>query len=301
MKVLVTGATGFVGRQVSHSLLKRGHEVAGPRSSSEGHAGTINRLDLFDSVAVDSFLSAERPEGLIHLAWETNPGTYWESPANLTWTAASLRLLESFSRHGGKRAVIAGTSAEYSWEGEGDLAEASTDLTPNSLYGISKDSLRRILEAWAPGAGVSLAWGRLFCPFGPYEKPSRLIPKTILKLHAREEIAFDSGSLIRDFLHVEDLGAAFAALFDSGVEGAVNLASGEGLSVREVLSTIGECLGRIDQIKFDVQPDPEGQPPRIVAAIQRLRNEVNWSPTRTTRQRLAETCDWWTGHADISL
>jgi UDP-glucuronate decarboxylase len=294
MKIFLTGATGFVGRQVRHFLLEQGHEVVGtsPRLTIN-HAITSNRVDLFDSVAVDNFLAAESPEGLIHLAWDTTPGTYWESSANLTWTAASLRLLESFSRHGGKRAVIAGTSAEYSWAGEDDLTEALTDLTSDSLYGISKDSLRRILEAWAPGAGISLTWGRIFCPFGPNEKSSRLIPKLILKLNGGEELEFDSGSIIRDFLHVEDLGAAFAALFDSDVEGAVNLASGEGLSIREVLSALGESLGRLDQIKFDAIPDPEGQPPRIVASIQRLQNEVNWSPTLPLRQRLAETCEWW--------
>ena len=294
MKIFLTGSTGFIGRQVFNQLIKRGHEVVGsPLNSNAPDSPSNQRIDLFDPVAVDNFLAGEKPDGLIHLAWDTTPGAYWESPANLLWTSSSLRLLESFARNGGRRAVIAGTSAEYSWDSPANLDEASANLQPNSLYGASKDSLRRILEAWAPSAGISLAWGRIFCPFGPYEKASRLIPKLILKLNTDEEMSFDSGSMIRDFLHVEDLGAAFAALLDSSVEGAVNLASGEAISIREVLTIIGDTLGKTDRIRFDDLADPEGQAPRVVASVDRLHHEVGWTPSLNTKQRLAETCHWW--------
>ena len=99
--------------------------------------------------------------------------------------------------------------------------------------------------------------------------------------------------MIRDFLHVEDLGAAFAALLDSSVEGAVNLASGEAISIREVLTIIGDTLGKTDRIRFDDLTDPEGQAPRVVASVDRLHHEVGWTPSLNTKQRLAETCHWW--------
>ena len=293
MKVLVTGANGFVGRPTSNAIVERGHEVLAPASR---HSDPVNGLDLLDTEAVESYLRQYQPEGLVHLAWDTTPGAYWETPANLTWTAASLRLLESFSRHGGKRAVIAGTSAEYSWQTNASLCESRTPLEPSSLYGVSKDSLRRILEIWAPAAGLSLAWGRIFCPYGPNEKASRLIPKIITQLEFGETIPFDSGNLVRDFLHTEELGQAFAALFDSPYQGAINLASGEKLLIREIISILGKSLNRSGQIQFDQLPDPEGQPPCVVASIDRLKTEVGWTPSRSNRERLAETSLWWREH-----
>lgn len=297
MKILITGASGFIGRPTAHHIVDHGHEVLAPHS---WESSPENGLDLLDLVAVETYLSRHRPEGLVHLAWDTTPGAYWEKPANLAWTAASLRLLEAFARHGGRRAVVAGTSAEYSWKSSDPLDEEKTPLKPDSLYGACKDSLRRILEAWAPGAGLSLAWGRIFCPYGPHEKASRLIPQLITRLEAGELLPFDSGHLTRDFLHVDELGSAFATLFDSGFEGAVNLASGEDLTIREVLTQLGRSLGRTDQIQFDQLPNPEGQPPRVVASTERLQTAIGWKPFKSNKERLKETCLWWREHLAAS-
>lgn len=297
MKILITGANGFIGKPTAHSVVELGHEVLAPRSLE---SSPENGLDLLDPAAVETYLRRHRPDGLIHLAWDTTPGAYWETPANLTWTAASLRLLEAFARHGGRRAVVAGTSAEYSWKTSDPLDEEKTPLKPDSLYGVSKDSLRRIIEAWAPAAGLSFAWGRVFCPYGPREKASRLIPKLITRLESGESLPFDSGNLTRDFLHVDELGSAFAALFDSGFEGAVNLASGEDLTIREVLAQLGRDLNCFDQIYFDQLPDPEGQPARVVASNERLKTAIGWTPSKSNEERLTETCLWWREHLAAS-
>ncbi|MGB0154245.1 MAG: NAD-dependent epimerase/dehydratase family protein [Verrucomicrobiales bacterium] len=300
MKILVTGGNGFIGKPTVRSISGRGHEVLSPSRPYASSSDARDSLDLLDANAVNSYLSHHQPDGLIHLAWDTTPGAYWISSANLTWTAASLRLLESFVRHGGKRAVIAGTSAEYSWSGDSPLSETDTPLAPDSLYGVSKDSLRRILEAWAPAAGISLAWGRVFCPYGPREKSSRLIPKLITRLEAGETLPFDSGNLTRDFLHVDELGSAFATLFESNFEGTVNLASGEDLTIREVATQLGDYLNRSNQIQFDQLPDPEGQPPRVVASTKRLSSEIGWKPFKSNKERLKETCLWWREHLAAS-
>ena len=281
---MLTGASGFIGRQVARSLECRGHNVVRVEKS---------QVDLLNPNDVDNFIASAKPEGLVHLAWETTPVTYWESQQNLLWQGASLYLLESFAQHGGKRAIVAGTSAEYQWGNEGDLKESSSPLIPNSLYGVSKDTLRRKMEVWAPGVGVSWAWGRVFCPFGPHEKESRLIPKLISKLQSGERVSFDSGSLVRDFIHVEDLGEAFSALYDSEVEGAVNLASGVGISIRQILTQLADEIGGAGQIDFGSLPDPIDQVPRVVASVKRLQDEVNWTPNVDFCQRLHETCQWW--------
>lgn len=238
-RVMVTGATGFLGRHVVEALTARRLEVhAVARSFADSHefinAGVrTHTVDLFDTPSVESLMADVRPVGLIHLAWTTTPGDYWTDPANELWTAASKTLFEFFSSHGGRRIVVAGTSAEYAWPSEVPLDEETSPVQPASLYGRSKDSLRRHLEAWAPRAGVSWTWARLFNIYGRFEHPRRLIPQSIRSLLAGKPIPFDDGLAVRDFLHVADAADAFASLYQHPYSGVINVASGEGTTVRE--------------------------------------------------------------------
>ena len=182
-KVLVTGATGCLGRNSLPALERRGWEVHAltRRVPTNATSPTIrwHEVDLLDRAGVRSLVQTVRPAGLVHLAWDTTHGAYWKSPANLEWTAASLHLLHDFAAVGGRRVVVAGSSAEYEWGGDAPLDERRSRLCPDSSYGTCKNALRQIVEAWAPGAGVSWAWGRIFNLFGPEDNPVRLLPKVI--------------------------------------------------------------------------------------------------------------------------
>jgi nucleoside-diphosphate-sugar epimerase len=296
-KILVTGASGFLGRHILLPLRERGFEVhAVGRSLPSADLATLavwHTADLLQPEVIRNLLRQLRPEGLMHLAWDTTPGVYWKSPANLEWTAASLHLLHDFAQAGGTRAVIAGSSAEYQWGGEAPLDELATPLLPDSLYGCSRNALREVVAAWAPGAGISWTWGRLFNIFGPDENPARLIPKVIRTLLRGGPLPFDEGLLVRDFLHVGDAGDAFAALFQSPVQGPVNVASGGPLSIRELITTLAGHLNAGDRVVWGAKPDQPDQPARVVAAVRRLRDEVGWQPPVSLTQRLRETCDWW--------
>jgi nucleoside-diphosphate-sugar epimerase len=282
---------------VLNALLQRGYRVhALDRNKAAGldHAGVSwHPTNLLDREASRNLLESVRPEGLIHLAWETKHGHYWRSPSNLEWLAASLLILHDFSRCGGKRVLIAGSSAEYQWGGLEDLNETSSALVPDSLYGTSKNALRAVTEKWAADAGVSWAWARFFNVFGPGEDPARLLPKVIRTLSEGKPFPFDSGALVRDFMHVEDAGDAVAALFQSEVKGPVNIASGEALSVHDAIALIAKNLHASELVGFNAQPDQPGQPARVVANVGRLRNEVGWHPKESLEKRLNETCDWW--------
>ena len=115
MKILVTGASGFLGRSVLRPLAERGHEVIAVSQKGEtvGISPKIKwvRCNLLSHLETKSIIDELRPEGLLHLAWETSHGVYWNSPNNLLWTGSSLNMLEAFSRNGGKRLIIAGSSA----------------------------------------------------------------------------------------------------------------------------------------------------------------------------------------------
>src|SRR5688500_310938 len=147
MRVLVTGARGFIGRPCVAELVRRGHEVHGISSARDpsGSAGvTWHHADLLSRTGAAAVLRRVRPSHLVHLAWITTPGEFWASPANDEWFAASRRLLGSFLESGGARVVAAGSVAEYDWRG-GVCDEAATPLRPATPYGRSKNALREHL------------------------------------------------------------------------------------------------------------------------------------------------------------
>jgi nucleoside-diphosphate-sugar epimerase len=296
-RVLVTGATGFIGRGTLEPLLAGGFEVhaAGRRGpDSEAAAGVHwEHADLLSERGVEEVLERVAPTHLLHLAWYAEPGAFWRSPENLRWLEASLRLLRAFAGRGGQRAVIAGSCAEYAWEERTRCREDVTPCRPATLYGASKHALHVVAERYAEEVGMSLAWGRVFLVFGPHEHPARLGGSVARALVLGEPAACSHGEQVRDFLYSEDLAEAFVALLRSPVQGAVNLASGEPARVRDLVEALAGAAGRPDLIRLGARPAPAGEPAELVADVSRLREEVGWIPAASLEQRAAATIAWW--------
>ena len=192
-----------------------------------------------------------KPTHLLHLAWYVPPGKYWTSLENVRWLQASMDLLIEFAAAGGQRVVSAGTCAEYSWtKGDGICREDETPLEPASLYGASKDALRRMQEALARQFGFSQAWGRIFFPYGPGEPDGRLVPSVIRSVLAGEPARCSHGRQVRDFMYVDDVARAFAVVLDSAIEGPVNIGTGEGVTIAEVAQAAAEAAGRPDLLQL---------------------------------------------------
>jgi nucleoside-diphosphate-sugar epimerase len=254
---------------------------------------TWHRGDLLEVGTAEALVAAVRPDRLLHLAWYAEPGRFWDSPENLRWVEASLRLLRAFGDQGGRRAVLAGTCAEYDWSGSVVCSEDSTPLAPATLYGVSKDATRRIVSAFADLAGFGLAWGRIFLLYGPGEAPRRLLPLVTTALLAGETAKVTEGTHVRDFMHVDDVARAFAALLDSDVQGAVNIASGVGVEVREIVGLVGAAVGRPDLIEFGAAPQRPGEPAVLVADVQRLREAVGFHQRYGLAEGVRNAVDWW--------
>ena len=160
MKVLVTGAAGFVGRHCLAALRQEGFDVCAVSSTARASDNVEWRqADLLDEAGVRDLVASVRPTHLLHLAWITTPGRYWTSPANLSWVRASLHLLQQpFTACGGERVVMAGTCAEYEW-GHGTCLEGRTPLSPTTLYGASKHALQLLGEAFSRGDPLELGLG----------------------------------------------------------------------------------------------------------------------------------------------
>ena len=146
--VLVTGAGGFIGRWSVPPLIAAGYEVhavvtrtAGRELPIELRGAEIHCADLLEPQAIDALMGAVRPTHLLHFAWIATPAVYWTSPDNTRWLAAGEHLLHAFHRHGGGRAVLAGTSAEYDWPRVGVCNELGVSI--NTAAGILEKNVRR--------------------------------------------------------------------------------------------------------------------------------------------------------------
>jgi len=293
-RVLLTGASGFVGRAAIAPLIRAGFEVhAIARRQIDAPAPvTWHVADLFDQDQMQRLLQAIAPSDLLHFAWYAEPGKYWTARENLDWLGASLALLQAFGRNGGRRVVMAGTCAEYDWH-HGLCVENSTPLAPNTLYGTCKHALQTVLGAYCRQYRLSSAWGRIFFPYGAHEHPARLVPSVIGALLAGRPALCTSGEQVRDFIHVGDVASAFVALLGSDIEGAVNIGSGQGVAVKDVAMRIGEQLGRPDLVRLGARPVPQDEPPLLIADVRRLEVELGWRPTTSLDHGLAATIDWW--------
>jgi nucleoside-diphosphate-sugar epimerase len=286
-RVLVTGARGFLGAHCLQALAARGW--------SDVHAVSRATCDLFDPGAVRKLLQATRPSHALHLAWDTTPGKYWTSPDNQRWLAASETLLEEFAAAGGRRFVAAGTCAEYEWSG-GKCSEKSTPLKPASPYGAAKHALQEVLARRAPALGVSAAWGRVFFPYGPGERPERLVAYVIRSLLAGRPADCTSGEHRRDFIYAGDAGDAFAALLGSDLTGPVNVGTGEAVAVKDVVLQAARQAGRADLVRLGVRPLAAGEPAELFADLSRLQGELGWRARTSLEQGLAACVDHWRRH-----
>lgn len=295
--VLVTGATGFIGRGTLVPLLASGMEVHAITSRTPAPAQPAgvhwHHLDLHDARATEAVVREVAVTHLLHLAWYAEPGAFWTSSENLRWVEASLRLLRTFTANGGQRAVLAGTCAEYAWQDRVRCVEGETACNPATLYGASKHALHLVAERFARQIGLSLAWGRIFFVFGPHEHPARLGGSVARALVMDEPAPCSHGRQLRDFLYSEDLADAFVALLRSPVDGAVNVASGRPVPIRRLVEALASAAGRAELVQFGAQPANPDEPSELVADVTRLREEVGWTPPRSLEERAAQTIAWW--------
>ncbi|MDN3921587.1 NAD-dependent epimerase/dehydratase family protein [Roseateles violae] len=264
MRVLVTGAGGFIGQHLLARLQADGVEVHGiGRRSMVSTPATWHALDLFDDDARRTLLQRLRPSHLIHLAWTTAHGRYWQDPANQAWVAMSLALLRDFADAGGRHAVYAGSCAEDDWSGSG--------APPASRYGRCKAALRLLACDLAEQLELSLAWGRIYFPFGPGEQGERLVPSIARRLLDGQPAPTGPAGLERDFVYVEDLAAMLALLSRCEHAGSLDLCSGEPTRIGDLAGALADLLGRRELLRLGELPGRPGDPQRLLGDAAGLR------------------------------
>ncbi|MCX7140147.1 MAG: NAD-dependent epimerase/dehydratase family protein [Proteobacteria bacterium] len=239
MKVLVTGATGFVGRHVVARLLARGHEVIAV-SRDEAKARKFAWFERVRFVACDIHAQAgnpvERfghPQAVMHLAWPGLPN-YGALFHHETTLPADYRFLKSLVLGGVGHLLVTGTCFEYG-KPSGALSE-DLPTAPANPYALAKDTLRKQLQSLGRQHAFTLQWARLFYMYGEGQSSNSLLAQLDRAIDSREAVFnMSGGEQLRDYLPVDEVAARCVTLLEHpSCDGVVNICSGEPISVRRL-------------------------------------------------------------------
>jgi nucleoside-diphosphate-sugar epimerase len=295
-RILVTGANGFIGCHICELLIISGFEVHGvSRTAPSGvqpNGVIVHTADLLTGGSPAALVRNIRPSHLLHLAWSEPKTRALMKIENVEWISASHELFRAFVEAGGRRAVFAGSFAEYDWDHE-TLHETRTPTRARTLYGAAKNAVRELVEISGRESNVSTAWARISWVYGPHEPRGRLVSDVAHELLAGRRIETTPGQQQRDFIHVADVARALESLLNGDVRGAVNVASGQCVPVRSVIQILGRLAGRTDLLAIGARAMPADEPLRLAADVDRLRTEVGFVARYRLEEGLAMTLDWW--------
>lgn len=279
MRIAVTGGTGFIGRHVLQALVENGYDdiLAVGRTPPSGISRvTFVHCDLLTEEAHD-WISTYRPSHLLHLAWYAEHGKFWDSPLNRQWHDATARLARAFFARGGRHVVVTGSCAEYDWSGEDYCIEGVTPLNPATLYGLEKKRAWQAVQEVCQEHSASLAWGRVFFPFGPGEANQRLLPSVVdALLGQRPHFAINTGHT-RDLLPVHAIADALVHLLNSQIEGVFNICSGVPTRLERMIKTLADALDR-DSGPLLALGIEHGNGPHFLVGDNRALLGTGWQP-----------------------
>lgn len=278
MKVLVTGATGFIGQHVL-LLLQQQHipfMVLGRTKPENINPEHFISSDLLTDDELGRKVAMADCSHLLHLAWYAEHGQFWHSALNLQWVYASCRLMEAFIAAGGQHLVVTGTCAEYSWT-EGLCDESNTPLAPLTLYGVAKDAVRQLMQAYCAQHHVSCSWGRVFLPYGTGEDVRRIIPSLIRALRQQTAAFAVDLEAYRDFIHVSDVASALLVLLKAQQHDVYNICSAAPVQLKTVLELLSSYLGQDPAPWYQLATVNSQQPKWLAGENQKLRS-LGWTP-----------------------
>jgi nucleoside-diphosphate-sugar epimerase len=301
-RVLVTGASGLIGRHLCSQLADQGHHVAAisrRRASSSHiaeqfeaeHIAEEFEADVLDTAALRSVVELAAPDLVVHLAWNGEDRVV--SPLNIDHLRASSALLDACSAAGVDRVITAGTSIEYT-KVDSPRDERTTPCVPQTPYGAAKHALGATLGAHLAAGSLRGAHARIFYTFGPGEMPPRLIAHVMTELLAGRRPTVSAGTQLCDYLVVDDVAAALCQVAMSEVDGPVNIASGTAVTVRSLILQAAAAVGSSeDDIDFCPPGEMGADHSTTCANITRLRDEVGFTPSFTMSEAMAHTADYY--------
>lgn len=277
MKIFVTGASGFIGREFCRLALSRGHELLGLQRDTR-----IKLIDGCQSAPGSlsdppwDIIEAFRPDTVLHLAWITTPGLYLESPENEILAEQSAALFCGLIASGVQHIAGTGTCIEYA-PSCSHLDENTSALASSFGYSRAKIETSRKLENISLEARTSWSWLRLFYPYGAGEHPRRMPSSLIRKLTAGDTVELKTPDSVKDYIHVTDAAEAILTVLEHQLTGPVNIGTGTGIRILELANAIAQVCG-IDKKMIKSAHPPAADPfPFTVAGTKKLQG-AGWRP-----------------------
>lgn len=303
LRVLVSGATGFLGSHVARALVVRGHEVAAAcRTGSnrwrlEDQANNISWMafDLSDAQAIADTLRMTKPEIVLHCA--AYGMDYREQSLERSIGINILgtqRLLEEASKVGVQRFIHVGSCFEY-----GDkcgLVSEGAVLEPVSMYGATKAAATLLIMQQSRALGVPTVVVRPFGLYGPYDRDDKFVPQVIRACLAGTSLDVTGGEQVRDYTHADDAVRFFVKLVEMPifpVGEIMNLASGQPVQLREIGQMVTELMNTAHLLRWGVQPYRPDELKSLMANVDKADRLLGWRPMKGLRQGLAETIRWY--------
>lgn len=284
MSILVTGHRGFIGSHVCANLEECGVDYTYMDFSRLSE----NSCNIQDAQAVTFFMQKHRPTHVLHLAWSTSRG-YTQCTENIDFLAASLHLVNAFYACGGQRFVGVGSCFEYG-PTEDRCNEQTTPTCPATLYGKAKLTLANYLQAYATCYGLSWAWCRPFYIAGPGESPHRLVPTACISLLQGEDFVVSSPYNILDYMDIRDVSGALVKVLLSDFCGNINIGSGDGRTVLELLQALQVIIGGKGQLLCNCEAKA---PVKIIADVSLLNEQFEFAGRHTIHETLTACYAYW--------
>jgi nucleoside-diphosphate-sugar epimerase len=311
MKILITGAGGFIGSRVVEQLRSKGHDVYAIFRETSRSLREPDFLSRFSGVYVgDLKVTGEwchhiyrvNPDVCIHLAWFTDVDRYVWSRENLDCLQGSINLLEHLSVTRCKRFISAGTCFEYRHELSSSQFIRLTEDAPleaDSLYAASKISLYQLAKSFCVNRGMEFVHPRIFYTYGPGSQWEKFIPVMIRKLMRNQRIELVRPGQVRDYLYVDDLARAFVAIAESPEfsslewrQGtcAINLGGFFPITTSQLVLELKNLIGSTSEL--DWTNHVLSAPEYIVADNSELVRTVQWTPQVPMVEGLSRTVEW---------
>lgn len=314
MRVLVTGGAGYIGSHTARALSEQGFTPVVLDDLGRGHRdvvrfGPLVEGDVGDRALVARVVAEHAIEAVVHFAAFTAVGESVRDP-RVYWTNNTLKtfaLIDELVTSGVKNVVFSSTAATYGDPQSLPLREDHR-LAPVNPYGATKLAVEMILRSYGDAYGLRWMALRYFNAAGAHpdgtmgerhDPETHLVPLTIEAALGRRppltvfgtDYDTPDGTAVRDYVHVLDLADAHVRalrhLAGGGASEALNLGTGAGNSVREIISTVEAVLGK--QVPHTLGPRREGDPPSLVADPTRAKQVLAWTPRYTDIRELIET------------
>lgn len=301
-KILVTGGAGYIGSHTVRLLLEQGYDVAVVDDLSKGHkhnvpSGRLYQMNLLETAAVTELMRQLRPQAVIHFAAFTAVGESMKDPGRYfrNNVCGSLSLLDAMVATGVRHVVFSSTAAVYGTP-EGSPIRETFPVQPVNPYGESKVMVETMLRWYDAIHRLTSVCLRYFNASGAapdgrlgeeHEPETHLIPLMLRAVQSGKPVTIfgddyptPDGTCIRDYIHVDDLAQAHILavehLLGGGGSDQFNVGTGQGHSVREMLSAVESVTGK--KVPHTIGPRREGDPPTLVASPDKLKTKLGWSP-----------------------